>query len=413
MKRIPIRNATEMRKRRATVFGGLKKALGGLFQGSQMLEGEPFAEALQLGSSHDYYLSHAWVNIAIGILMRNIGRTEFQIIRQGKPVFSGPVFSLFNQPNKCLNSFDLWKETAAWWFLEGEAFWYFGKNYSGGLPEEIHLLNPRRMTMRVDGGVVSRWFYATDEEVIPILPDELIHFKDWNPWNPWRGVMPLVSLKYELAQDLWANKTNTDLLVHNAIPQGILKTDQLIREEEADLIEARWEKKYGKDSQSRKIAVIGKGTDFKPLTFSPDVLKLFDLKRWNLYTILAKYGIPPRVANIQDVKANLSGSDTDSQHEAFWKYTLIPVLKNFEHITETQFFKRFNLVERGVFDLSAIPELQRSEDEQSKRDIEEITAGIKTINDVLTERGKPSKSWGDIWYCPRNVVPVDGIKKSE
>ena len=301
----------------------------------------------------------------------------------------------------------MWKETSAWWFLEGEAFWYFGDSYSGGIPAEIHILNPRRLTMRVEGGVVSRWFYATDGDVIPILPDEIVHFREWNPWNPWRGVMPLVSLKYELEQDSWANRSNTDLLKHNAIPQGILKTDQLIREEEADLIEARWEQKYGKNAKNRKIAVIGKGTEFKPLTFSPDALKLFDLKRWNLYTILAKYGIPPRVANIQDAKANLSGTDTESQHAAFWKYTLIPVLKNFEQITETQFFRRFGLVECGMFDFSNIPELQKSEDEQSKRDIEEITAGLKTINDVLAERGKPLKIWGDTWYRPGNVVPVE------
>jgi phage portal protein BeeE len=139
-------------------------------------------------------------------------------------------------------------------------------------------------------------------------------------------------------------------------------------------------------------------------------LKLFDLKRWNLYTILAKYGIPPRVANIQDAKANLSGTDTENQHAAFWKYTLIPILKNFEMITEAQFFRRFGLSERGKFDLSSIPELQKSEDEQSKRDIEEMAAGLKTINDVLAERGKPLKSWGDTWYRPKNVVPVNGVQ---
>jgi len=60
-----------------------------------------------------------------------------------------------------------------------------------------------------------------------------------------------------------------------------------------------------------------------------------------------------------------------------------------------------------MFDFSNIPELQKSEDEQSKRDIEEITAGLKTINDVLAERGKPLKIWGDTWYRPGNVVPVE------
>jgi len=396
---------------RFPVMAGVRKALASFMLdglGEDDRDAGSFSRLLDMPDNHDFYLTHAWVNIAIGILMRNIGRCDYEIRKNGKPVPDGPVARLFCSPNPALNRVDLWKETGAWWFLEGEAFWYFGSGYAGGMPDELHILNPRRLTMRVEDGRVVRWFYSGDGEMVPLLPDEIVHFREWNPWNPWRGVSPLVSLKYELDQDMWANRANTDLLRHNAIPQGILKTDQLIREEEADLIEARWERKYGRDARNRKIAVIGKGTDFKPLTFSPDVLKLFDLKRWNLYTILAKYGIPPRVANMQDVKSSLSGTDTEAQHAAFWQYTLIPVLRNFELVVETQFFRRFGLAERGVFDLSDIPELQKSEDEQSKRDIDEIACGLKTVNDVLEARGKPPKSWGDTWYRPANVVPVNG-----
>ncbi len=396
---------------RFPVMAGVRKALASFMLdglGEDDRDAGSFSRLLDMPDNHDFYLTHAWVNIAIGILMRNIGRCDYEIRKNGKPVPDGPVARLFCSPNPALNRVDLWKETGAWWFLEGEAFWFFGSGYAGGMPDELHILNPRRLTMRVEDGRVVRWFYSGDGEMVPLLPDEIVHFREWNPWNPWRGVSPLVSLKYELDQDMWANRANTDLLRHNAIPQGILKTDQLIREEEADLIEARWERKYGRDARNRKIAVIGKGTDFKPLTFSPDVLKLFDLKRWNLYTILAKYGIPPRVANMQDVKSSLSGTDTEAQHAAFWQYTLIPVLRNFELVVETQFFRRFGLAERGVFDLSDIPELQKSEDEQSKRDIDEIACGLKTVNDVLEARGKPPKSWGDTWYRPANVVPVNG-----
>jgi hypothetical protein len=57
--------------------------------------------------------------------------------------------------------------------------------------------------------------------------------------------------------------------------------------------------------------------------------------------------------------------------------------------------------------LRDIPELQQSEDEQSKRDIAEINAGLKTINDVLRERGKEPKPWGDIWHRPKNLLPVN------
>ncbi|MDR1315332.1 MAG: hypothetical protein LBK13_00545 [Spirochaetales bacterium] len=54
-----------------------------------------------------------------------------------------------------------------------------------------------------------------------------------------------------------------------------------------------------------------------------------------------------------------------------------------------------------------IPELQESEDEQSGRDIAEINAGLKTINEVLRERGKDPKPWGDMWYRPKNLIPCE------
>ncbi|MDR3170434.1 MAG: phage portal protein [Treponema sp.] len=377
------------------------------------IPGESFNESNAL-FSYDPYNANAWVNIAVGILIRNVARASFDILKGGNTITSGSIYELFRRPNQAMSRYDLWKETAAWWYLEGEAFWWAGPDYAGGIPQEFYILNPRRMrheqrissARHLFANEITRWVYQTDTEQIPIFSDEIIHFKDWNPWNPMRGINPLGALALELEQDYYANKANSQLLKNNAIPMGILKTEQTIRPEEADAIERRWESKYGAVRAGRKIAVLGKGTTFKPLSFSPDVIKLFELKRWTLYTILAKYGIPPRVANINDKSSALSGKDTQEQHAAFWKYTIIPLLKQFESILESQFFVRYGLKETGVFDVSDIPELQQSEDEQSNRDIAEINAGLKTINDVLRERGKEPKPWGNVWYRPKNFIPT-------
>jgi hypothetical protein len=69
------------------------------------------------------YLLHAWVNIAINILIRNIARADFTIKNGGDDVTNGQIYNLFRKPNPALSRYDLWKETAAWWHLEGEAFW--------------------------------------------------------------------------------------------------------------------------------------------------------------------------------------------------------------------------------------------------------------------------------------------------
>jgi HK97 family phage portal protein len=306
----------------------------------------------------------------------------------------------------------LWKATAAWWLLEGEAVWWFGPDYDGGFPRELYVLNPRNMRHEAEfcnreSCSPVKWFYQAENELVPILGDEIIHFKDWNPYNHLRGINPLLPLALELEQDYFANKANSQLLKNNAVPQGVLKTDQVIRPEEAEALERRWESKYGAMKAGRKIAVLGKGTSFEALTFTPEVVKLFELKRWNLYTILAKFGIPPRVANVVDKSNSISGKDTIEQHRAFWQFTLIPLLRQFETVLESQFFMRFGLEETGRFDFSDIPELQQSEDEQSTRDIAEINAGLKTINEVLRERGKEPKPWGDIWYRPKSLIPTE------
>jgi hypothetical protein len=74
---------------------------------------------------------------------------------------------------------------------------------------------------------------------------------------------------------------------------------------------------------------------------------------------------------------------------------------------------RFGLKETGVFDLWDIPELQDSEDAQSRRDIAEINAGLKTIHDILKERGKDTTPWGDVWYRPKNMTATTGKEPTE
>lgn len=255
----------------------------------------------------------------------------------------------------------------------------------------------------MDCGEITKWVYEGNREKFIILPSEIIHFKNWNPYNHYRGLSPLLCMKDEIGEDILASRQYRKLLKEGGIPKGLLKTEQVLTEADAELLEKKWESKYGSGIKN-KIAVLGKGTEYQQLTFSPDVLKLYDMKKWNLYTILARYGIPPRVANIQDAKSSLSGTDTNSQHTAFWNYTLIPLLQQFSQIVEVQFFRRFHLKERGSFNLDGIPELQESKDARSKRDIAEINAGLRTINDVLRERGQETKKWGDYWYRKSNLI---------
>ena len=201
----------------------------------------------------DPYLQHAWVSVCIDILTRNVARAEFEVRKNGTVENGTELANLFKYPNKNMSRFDLWKQTCAWWSLDGEAFWWFGENYVCGIPKEIFILNPRCMQHVVNEGKITKWIYTEEGSGRPIviLPDEVIHFKDWNPWNVYRGVSPLVSLGLEVEQDLLAAKQNTGLLKEGGVPKGLLKTDQVLTETEAEILARTWDKKYGHGMKNR------------------------------------------------------------------------------------------------------------------------------------------------------------------
>jgi hypothetical protein len=51
----------------------------------------------------DTYLLHAWVNIAVNILIRNIARADFTIKNDGEDVECGSIYDLFHRPNPVLS----------------------------------------------------------------------------------------------------------------------------------------------------------------------------------------------------------------------------------------------------------------------------------------------------------------------
>jgi phage portal protein BeeE len=115
------------------------------------LTNDDFFSNVNISPFNDTFLCNAWVNIAVNILIRNVARADFVLEREGVEVKNGPLFALFHRPNEHLSRYDLWKETAAWWLLEGEAFWWFGPDYGGGLPKQLYILNPQKLQLEGEG----------------------------------------------------------------------------------------------------------------------------------------------------------------------------------------------------------------------------------------------------------------------
>lgn len=362
----------------------------------------------------DPLASHAWINIAVNYIATNIGRVPFELLNGDTVVESGPVFKLFDDVNPFMSGFQLWEATASWLKCRGEAFWVFDlllDSETNTMPQQIFLVDGACMKEVIDKrGNITMWKYkkpgARGEDVIPIMPSELIQFKYWNKWSAYRGVPAWQSMGHEISMDNQGDSSNLAMLANGSVPDGLLTTDQVLSKEQAKEVRLTWERNHKGAGKAHRISVLGDGVDYKSIALTPRDMEYLSMKQWNRQTILARLGVPGVLVGVTDEKSPLSGSDTKYQRKIFWNLTLMPDLKLIEDKLKTEFFGRFKIPLVGKFNTDEIPELQEDEAEQTERMLKEIGQGTMTINEMRELQDRDPVAWGDTWWIPFNMVPA-------
>lgn len=365
---------------------------------------EDFNEPLTL----DAVKTNSYVNIAVGKIATNAARVKIELKRGDDLITNGPIFELFKWVNPNMSESQLIQASSSWWNTRGEFFWIFQAELPGKIPSSIIVPDPRYMYSAKDKErQITIWEYRIPgQQGIPLLPHEVLHVKDWNPFSATRGVNPLYAMTDELTSDFYANVLNNALLKNRATPDGILTSDQTISEEQAKDIKQRWEKAHATGS-AHGIAVLGKGTEYKPVALSLADMEFYTMKKWNRTTIAGKYGVPPAVMGYKDENTPLSGADTKEQMQFFWMQTILPFLKIVADKVNSDFMSIYDSSLKFTFGLEDIFELAEDSEKLRERVRADIAAGLILINEGREEIGKDPVSWGDTWYKPINLVPVN------
>jgi HK97 family phage portal protein len=352
----------------------------------------PFQEDL----SNTSVKNHVWVQIAVNIIMRCIMRSDYVLSVDGMqhPTVFDHIFDSRggNTPAKTL-----FMKAAMWWGWEGEFFFYWERGYR--LPEEIHVLDPRRVMHRVDdNGEVSYFFKDYAHNIIPLTKDNSLHIMMPNVYMRERGVFPLFSAGIPaLKQDRLINAGNLDALKNGAIPDVVLAAKQRITEQQSKDAIRMWNNAYSRNNGGSRVAVLGNNMSVEQL--SADLIKYIDLLDWNRTTILAMYGVPLKVANAETGKTALSGKDSNEQYRALFSQTIVPTLDFWAGEINRQFFSALGHPEvTGEFSLEKVAELQEDENKLSQRENADIKAGKVTINEVRARHGLEPLPWGDEWH---------------
>jgi len=388
----------------------------------EMLKLAEFEDSGTTTTVNDPLSVHDWVSTAVNFRAQNIARTEFKLYNGDTEIESDPVLTLFDRPNPYMAGFQLWEATESWLCARGEAIWVFpGMREETGTPTEIYVVDPtfyeHKLSPSVNGEPqkIVMWLYKDEKhpQGIPFRPYEILHFKKWNKWDFWRGVPPLNAHRENIEQDVHANISNTSLIKNKSVPPGIISSEAIIGNDQADKLVEAWEKRHKGSAKAYKIAVLGHGAKYQPIALTNEAMGYMDMKKWNRTSILARFGLTAGVFGFRDDSSPLSGTDTKEQLKSVWTLTLVPELQFLETILKSEFFARFGLTMEGKFDTDVIPELQIDKTEQETRLRENIKVGLYTINEAREETDKDAVDWGDVWWRPFNLEPEDGSEKEE
>lgn len=354
------------------------------------------------------YADEAWVYSSVRIIQTKGAEVPLRVYKvvDGKEQVQAehPLQKLLDEVNPFMDGYGLREATHGYKELTGNAIWLLDRMVNGK-PTEIYPLNPAHIKPLVDkkSGVIGYEFRINGQLISTFKPEEIIHFRYWNPLDPWWGQAPISAGRDGADMIKRADLYNIAFFENSAEAGGFLTTDKTLAEDQVARIKQAWAKNHQGQRKAHKVEILFGGLDWKANTASHADMMFPELKRMSREDVLSCYMIPPVMAGIFD-EANYSNADV--QERIFWKTGMKPRFRSIDSVLTERLGKPYgDLIIKH--DLTGVTELQEDQKLKAERDEVHTRSGIKTINEVRTEMGLKPVPWGDTWNAPIGLLPIE------
>jgi HK97 family phage portal protein len=237
-------------------------------------------------------------------------------------------------PNALQTPFELWETVMVHLTTWGNAYVQKIRN-EGGTIAALRPIHPSRVNPTwVDGtdvvGASAKVFEVTHDSghVSPYTTREIMHVPGLS-YDGLVGLSPVAKMRQTLGIGMAADKLAGKLFGNGTMLSGILTTDRVLKQDQADALKQRWREKVAGLNHGHDIAVLDAGTKFTPVSMPPEDAQFLQTRRWQTIEIARWFGIPPHL--LGDVEKSTSwGTGIEQQNIAFIAYTLRSWLNRIE-----------------------------------------------------------------------------------
>lgn len=317
-------------------------------------------------------------------------------------VLDHPLLALLRAVNPTHSAHDLWELTTLYQEVHGSAYWHLTFD-ALGVPDAIWVLpsqNVHPVREPDSPRLVDGYRVTTRSGTLRLPPEEVIHFRYPDPRDPYGpGLSPLRAAfeHVTMASEFLAYKRS--VWTNNALPSVILSPGDVLAEEERERLEAAWLQKFARGGNGRILVAES--------SLSVDVVNpaLGDLAALaeagaTREEIANVFGIPMAFLTTQTNLANLQAAE--HQHAAL---AVRPRLRRRDEKLNEQLLPLYD--PGGRLFVAADDPVPRGQEQALEQQEADLRWGVRTINEVRSERGLPPVEWGDKAWLPVNLAPTD------
>lgn len=278
----------------------------------------------------------------------------------------------------------------------------------------LYILDPGAVQVLIapDGSV----FYqiAADalsglDEPLTVPAREIIHDIMVPLYHPLVGVSPIHAAGAAALQGLKIQRQSSKLFANGSVISGTITAPAFISQQDADRIAQHWQANFTGEQNVGKVAVLGDGLEFKPITMTAVDAQLIDQLRWSDERIAACFHVPLYMIGLGPAPPY---TDIQALTLQYYNQALQAPIENLEELLDKGLELPTSPRRLGVeFDLDAL--LRMDTATQVRNATEGIRGGLFKPNEERAKFGRKPVAGGDAVYMQEQNHSLEALAQRD
>lgn len=353
-----------------------------------------------------------WVYACVNAIAEEVASIDLRLIRKTKDgrqeIDNHLALNLLHDVNPFTSSSELLLGTQAYLELDGNAFWYLPKGAITKKPAEMWLLDPTRVyVVKSAEKFIGGYVYKNEKgQDVPLLVDEILHFKRFNPLNKYRGLGTVQAAALAVDVDTFSGQWNKNFFFNAAVPSAVLETEGSISEEQYQRLKANWDVSHRGLENAHKLAILQGGLKFKPMNLSQKDMEFLEQRRFSRDEILGIFRVPKTILGITE---DVNRVNAEASEFVFAKRVIKPRMQFITDRLNEFFLPLFREDTTKLEFVFTDPVPQNIELDLKKKETG-LSAGYLTVNEVREEEGRPPVTNGDTIFISSLLLPLGQVQ---